>query len=143
MNQVLGELHIEDFCKDTAKILLLLYKNFPKKITLYVEDVCGPDEPDEFGLHSPRHTSCLGAMHWLAENGFITYSQTVRQEATEDVMLTQKAFVSLSSTTLLLSEASLQKDANFASQAAEIYYILGNKSSETLRSAMLRFISFN
>lgn len=93
----IDDLHIEDFCKDTAKILLALYKRFPQKSTLYVEDISGPDTPDEFGLHSPRHSACFNTLLWLAENDYLHFSDVVRQEALENVVLSHRAFTFLSS----------------------------------------------
>ncbi|HAN52622.1 MAG TPA: hypothetical protein DCQ75_06310, partial [Pseudomonas sp.] len=60
------DLQIDDFYKDAAGGLLALYQAFPRKIALYVEDLIGREEPDEFGLPSKRHQSCLGALLWLA-----------------------------------------------------------------------------
>jgi hypothetical protein len=59
------DVHIDDFFKDCAVILLHGFKYFPTKQVLYVEDICGPDEADEFGLHSPRHLAGFGAIIWL------------------------------------------------------------------------------
>jgi len=91
------DLHISDFNKDTARIILTLYRRFPVKTTLYVEDICGPDSPDEFGLHSPRHTACFSAILWLAEEKYLRYNQTIQQEAFDEVVLTQACFTHFSS----------------------------------------------
>lgn len=93
----MADLHIEDFYRDVAKIFLTLYASFPRKIILYVEDICGPDQPDEFGLHHPRFEAGFSAMVWLAEHGYINFQETVRQEALDQVVLSQKAFLLLSS----------------------------------------------
>ena len=92
----MSDIHIEDFYKDVAKILAQLYGCFPRKSTLYVEDIAGPDNPDEFGLHSERHQACFGTMVWLAESGYIDYGETVRQEALDQVCLSHKGFTLLS-----------------------------------------------
>lgn len=63
------DLQIDDFYKDAASGLLMLYQAFPRKLALYVEDLIGREEPDEFGLPSKRHQACLGALLWLAEEG--------------------------------------------------------------------------
>ena len=60
--------NIDDFYKDVAIIFLRLYATFPRKTILYVDEVCGADEPDEFGLHSERFLSGFSAMVWLAEH---------------------------------------------------------------------------
>lgn len=90
-------LNVDDFYKDAAIGLLQLMTVFPRKHTLFVEDIIGPDEPDEFGLHSPRHEACLSALLWLADEGYIRYVDTVRQEAIDQAVLTNKALVILQS----------------------------------------------
>lgn len=93
----MADLHIEDFYRDVAKIFLNLYALFPRKTILYVEDICGPDQPDEFGLHNPRFLAGFSAMVWLAEHGYIHFHETIRQEALDQAVLSQKAFLLLSS----------------------------------------------
>jgi len=92
----LADIHIEDFYKDTAIALVQLYSAFPRRVNLFVEDIAGTDDPDEFGLHSKRHMACFGALLWLAEEGFLRYVDTIRQEALDQAVLTQRAFVRLS-----------------------------------------------
>ncbi|AOS97553.1 hypothetical protein AUP74_02130 [Microbulbifer aggregans] len=92
---MLDDLHIHDFYRDAGRILLALFGSFPAPTTVYVEDIAGPDSPDEFGLHSPRHLACLGAMTWLRESGYIQFSQLVRQEAIEEAALTHHSFLLL------------------------------------------------
>ena len=91
------DLHIDDFYRDSAMILLRLYSSFPRKTILYVDDVCGPDTPDEFGLHSERHQACFSAMAWLAEAGYLAFSETIREEALDQAVLSQRGFLLLSS----------------------------------------------
>ncbi|MDX1695625.1 MAG: hypothetical protein R3208_17805 [Ketobacteraceae bacterium] len=91
----MADLHIIDFYKDTAQALVALHQSFPRKIELYVEDLIGPDHVDEFGLHSKRHESCLGAFFWLADEGYIRYYTTIRQEAVDQAVLSSKAVVLL------------------------------------------------
>ncbi len=93
----MAEIHVEEFYKDVAVALVQLYGAFPRRINLFVEDIAGPDEPDEFGLHSKRHMACFGALLWLAEEGLLRYVDTIRQEALDQAVLTHKAFVRLSS----------------------------------------------
>lgn len=92
---MLDDLHIHDFYRDAGRILLALFQQFPAPATIYVEDIAGPDTPDEFGLHSPRHLACLGAMTWLKECGYINFSQLVRQEAVEEAALSHRSFLLL------------------------------------------------
>jgi hypothetical protein len=92
----MADIHIEDFCKDSAKILIQLYNAFPRRTSVYVEDIAGDDNPDEYGLHSNRHMACFGAMLWLAEEGFIRYIDTIKQEALDQAVLSQRAMKLLS-----------------------------------------------
>ncbi|MBU2875381.1 hypothetical protein [Marinobacter salexigens] len=93
----MADIHIEEFYKDAAIALVQLYGAFPRRVNLFVEDIAGPDEPDEFGLHSKRHMACFGTLLWLAEEGFLRYVDTIRQEALDQAVLTQEAFIRLSS----------------------------------------------
>ena len=93
----MAELHVEEFHKDAAIALTQLYGAFPRRVNLFVEDIAGPDEPDEFGLHSKRHMACLGALLWLGEEGLLRYVDTIRQEALDQAVLTRAAFIRLSS----------------------------------------------
>ena len=101
----MSDLHIDDFYKDIAKILNHLYQSFPRKTTVYVEDIAGHDEPDEFGLHSNRHLACLGALIWLAEEGYIRFDSAIRQEAVDQAVLTGRTFTALSNIAPELSSA--------------------------------------
>jgi hypothetical protein len=92
----LADIHIEEFYKDTAIALVQLYGAFPRRVNLFVEDIAGQDDPDDFGLHSKRHMACFGALLWLAEEGFLRYVDTIRQEALDQAVLSHKAFVRLS-----------------------------------------------
>lgn len=92
----MADIHITDFYRDAAKALNIIYGSFPRLITVFVEDICGPDSPDEFGLHSPRHQACLATLLWLAAEGYIRYQGTIRQEAIDQVTLTHKGFTLLS-----------------------------------------------
>lgn len=93
----MADLHINDFYRDCALILLRLYSTFPRKTILYVDDVSGPDTPDEFGLHTERHQSCFSAMVWLAEAGYVSFDETIKEEALDQAVLSQKGFQLLSS----------------------------------------------
>lgn len=94
---MIDDIHIDDFCRDSALILLYLYRHFPRKATLYVEDIIGPEEQDEYGLHSVRHLSCLSTMIWMAEEGFIRYEDNIRQEALDQVVIAHATFLHLTS----------------------------------------------
>ena len=89
------DINVSDFFKDAASILNQLYKAFPRLATIYVEDISGPDELDEFGLHGARHLASFNAMLWLAEEGFIRFQDTIRQDAIEHAVLTGRCFTLL------------------------------------------------
>jgi len=89
------DLQIEDFYKDVAGGLLMLYQAFPRKTALYVEDLIGHEERDEFGLPSKRHQGCLGALLWLAEEGYVRFESTIQFQAIDQAVLTEKAFLRL------------------------------------------------
>jgi hypothetical protein len=91
----LADLHIDDFCRDAALILLHLYSAFPRRASVYVEDICGPDTPDDVGLHSDRHMGCLGAMLWLAEENYLRFEAMIYQDGIDQAVLTGKTFTLL------------------------------------------------
>ncbi|MBD9416313.1 hypothetical protein IB234_17265 [Pseudomonas sp. PDM16] len=90
------DLQIDEFYKDAAAGMLMLYQAFPRKMALYVEDLIGREEPDEFGLPSTRHQSCLSALLWLAEEGYIRFDSTIAYDALDQAVLTEKGFMRLS-----------------------------------------------
>lgn len=92
------DLHIDDFYRDAALGLATLYQAFPRKITLYLDDLVGVLPPDEVGLPHPRQQQCMSTLIWLASEGYIRYTNTVGYDALDQVELTEKAFVRLSST---------------------------------------------
>lgn len=86
------DVHLDDFYKDCAVILLTGFRFFPRPQTLFIEDISGPDEVDEFGLHSQRHQAAMGAVIWLKDEGFIRFSERFEQKSVDDFVLTSKAF---------------------------------------------------
>ena len=86
------DVHIDDFFSDTAVILLSGLQNFPAPQILFIEDVCGRDDTDEFGLHSPRHLAALGAIQWLRDENYVRFGVIDRQESVDDFVLTSKSF---------------------------------------------------
>lgn len=91
------DIHITEFYNDVARILISLYRSFPRQISMYVEDISGPDTPDEYGLHSERHLACFNTFLWLKEEGLIRYHDVERQTAFNHCVLTLDAFRWLSS----------------------------------------------
>lgn len=124
------DLHIDDFYRDVAAGLLMLYQAFPRKTALYVEDLIGREEPDEFGLPSKRHQSCLGALLWLAEEGYLRFETTIRFEALDQAVLSEKGFPRLSA-------AAPDAEEQLAALPAAIRRIRGNLANQ-LREALAR-----
>lgn len=135
----MSDLHINDFYKDAGKILLQLYKNFPKKATVLVEDIAGPDSPDDFGLASERHQACFGAMLWLAEAGYLQYAETIRQEAIDQAILTHKAFTLLTAS----CEADSPAKSNIHNLRLALKSGSSNQLEECLRSLLAQAQHFN
>lgn len=138
----MADIHIDDFYHDVAKIFLRLYAVFPVKTVLYVDDISGPDEPDEFGLHHPRYQACFSTMVWLAEQGYLQFSDTVRQDALDQAVLTRRAFLLLSSSSELDFSAPPPNDPppSVADQArsniAQLRAALKQNSSIALRQCV-------
>ncbi|MDF1642446.1 hypothetical protein [Thalassolituus oleivorans] len=86
------DVHIDEFFNDCTVALLMGLQSFPAAKTLFVEDIAGPDDMDEFGLHSARHIAALGALCWLKDEGFVRFGAMDRQESVDNFVLTSKAF---------------------------------------------------
>ncbi|GAA6153115.1 hypothetical protein [Pseudoteredinibacter isoporae] len=111
----MGDLHIDDFYRDSARILLQLYRHFPRRELIYTEDIAGPDTPDDFGLPSDRHQACFATMLWLAENDYLSYDSTIAQEALDQAVLNQRGFnllASLENQSEYLAEEASQEETN-------------------------------
>ena len=89
------DLHIEDFCHDIIKTLLRLYEAFPSKHSVYIDEIAGPMELDEYGLPSDRHQRCLGAMLWLQQENIILIDDVIPQQAIDQASLTLTSYRAL------------------------------------------------
>jgi hypothetical protein len=136
------DINIDDFFHDISVTLLSLYQQFPRKISLYIEDISGPDDMDEFGLHSNRYLSAIGAVTWLHEEGYIRYSNITHQESVEDCTLTQKAFVKLIRPTFETGTKSItnsiEKHQNTLAQ--RLHNALKEQSSISQRSLLEEYL---
>jgi len=86
------DIHITEFFNDSARILLSLYRSFPRQVSMYVEDISGIDTPDEYGMHSERHLSCFNTFMWLKEEGLLRFSDIERQIGFDHCVLTLEGF---------------------------------------------------
>jgi hypothetical protein len=133
----MADLHIDDFYKDVALILLRLYGVFPRRHLLFVDDICGFEEPDEFGLPSARSLGCFSAMVWLGEEGYLRFEAPIRQEALDQTVLTEKSFLLLSSRSELPISAADEPDpivppsvmAESSTHIAQLRRAIGSNSS--------------
>lgn len=140
----MADIHIDDFCHDTLRVLLQLYGAFPRRQAVYVEDVSGPDEPDEVGLHSARHMACLGAMLWLAEEGYIRYEATIYQDGIDQAVLTNRTFVLMTAMSdLRLGEPEAKLPPSVAREkltvAQQMRNALRSRSSDQI-TAIMRYL---
>ncbi len=92
------DIHIEEFFIDSFAVLSQLYQSFPTARPVFVEDIAGPDDPDEYGVHSKRFQACFGAMLWLEKEGYLRFETTIRQEAIDQACLTTKGLMLLART---------------------------------------------
>ena len=105
----MADINIENFYKHIARILSILYTAFPSKTPLYVDDVAGVDDPDEYGLHSPDYTAGFFAMLWLADEQYIRYVDTIRQDGVDQAVLTHKAFLKLTQVSEPIYQATIDQ----------------------------------
>lgn len=91
----MASLQIDEFYRDAATILVSLFDVFPRPVAIYAEDIAGPDQPDEYGVHSKRYQACFAAMLWLGEEGYIRYEDVIRQDAVDQAVLTARCFSAL------------------------------------------------
>lgn len=146
----MSDLNIDDFCKDAARALLALYQVFPRPHSLFVEDLCGPDRVDEFGMHSARHLACFSAVLWLAEEGYLRYADTIRQEAVDQAVLTGRAFSRLSAPApgpsfddhpAPAADLPATVRAELGSRASRLRWALEQRASSRIRDAVLELLS--
>ncbi len=121
----MSDLNIVDFRRDAAITLLRLYNNFPIPHTLFIEDVCGESDEDEFGLISRRHESCLATMLWLSDEGFLQFKALINDKGIEQASLS-----------LLGIELLLGADTEGTSRIESLRQGLASKSSTKLETAI-------
>jgi hypothetical protein len=140
------DLNVDDFFKDAARTLVFLFTSFPTPTTVFVEDISGPDEPDEYGVHSKRYLATLGTLQWLAEEGYLRYTDLVQTEAIDQAVLTARCFgVLCASEQKPEQQTEVTEDDDVpnsvrAERSTNIHLlrrILKSRSSNHLRQAML------
>jgi len=137
------DINVDDFFKDAARVLVTLYGVFPRRHTLFVDDIYAPEEPDEFGLHSERYQACFGTLLWLGEEHYLRFAEAIRTEAIDQAILTGRAFTLLSSPAGAVEDATLPELVRIehSTHLFRIKSALKNRSSIELRQAMLAFMT--
>ena len=147
-----SDLHIDDFNKDAARVLVFLYNYFPRKMEVYIEDVSGLDDVDDYGLHTERHLACMSTIIWLAEEGLIRYESLFKQETFNQSVLTKRSYTLLSNIIQNKLEEDLKSQGtenilplsitrNRNTRIATMKQALKDKSSEQLKNVITDFIS--
>lgn len=141
------DLHIDDFYRDAALGLIMLYQSFPRPVTLYLDDMVGVLPPDEVGLPHPRQQHCLSTLLWLASEGYIRHLGTLGHEALDQAELSEKAFVRLAGTQHPfageLADVPTSIRRAQGSLAHQLRRHLGSRDSEALISAMQHFFAID
>ena len=124
------DLQIDDFYHDASRALLSLYRAFPRKSTLYIDELIGYQEPDEYGLPTVRHQSCLGTLLWLGEEGYLRHAGTIRFEAVDQAVLSEKGFLRL---TARIASPTLES-SGLPPSVLRVRCTLASQLQEALRS---------
>ncbi len=95
----MNDIYIEDFHRDVAITMIRLYSSFPRPAAIYVDEIAGIDDPDEFGVQSERHQRCLGSLIWLGEEGLIRYRDMIGIEGIDAAVLSLRGFRALHDST--------------------------------------------
>ena len=140
------DINVDDFLKDAAKTLVSLYGVFPRRHTVFVDDIYAIEEPDEFGLHSDRYQACFGALLWLGEENYLRFADSIRDEAIDQAILTGRCFTLLTSPSkaaLATLEPELPEliRMEHSTYIHQIKSALNNRSSIELRTAMMALMT--
>ena len=133
----MSDLHIDEFYQDVARTLVSLFDVFPRPVTIYAEDIAGPDEPDEYGVHSRRYQACFATLMWLAEEGYLRYTETIKQDALDQVVLSARCFAELLKPAVDLDDTSLPQSEQ--RRRSSLLYQLRDAGAqgETMRTSEL------
>ncbi len=144
------DVHIDDFYKDISVILLTLFRNFPCKANLYVDDLTGPAVLDEFGLQDRRFRSALSAMSWLAEEGYIRHSGDYNPDGLDQAVLSERAFKQLTRTVTIAKTSNDTTPNNTEEEQQQIENIgsiieqaIHDRSSIKIKQACRLFFNQN
>ena len=122
------DIHITEFYNDSGRIFHRLYSNFPRHITLWVDEISGLDKLDEYGMHSERHLACFSTIIWLKDEGYLRFEDIDKQQAFNHIQLTEKGYLALTG----IQQTSREEDRPIDM----IRLALHEKSSEIMESAV-------
>jgi hypothetical protein len=111
---------------------------------VFVEDISGLEEPDEFGMHGDRHLGCFAALLWLGEEGFVRFEETIKQDAIDQATLTSRCFTLLSRPLEVLDPSSDLPGSVQIERSSMIFRLrtaLRARSSPELRATMLTLMT--
>lgn len=89
------DIHITEFYNDVGRILNFLYLQFPRPITLWTDDISGPDTTDEFGMHSERYLASYATVVWLKDENYLRFDDVDKKDAFNHCCLTEQGFQAL------------------------------------------------
>ncbi|MEM9621137.1 MAG: hypothetical protein AAF993_05775 [Pseudomonadota bacterium] len=138
------DIHVDEFFADAGKILVNLFRVFPRPVTLFAEDICGADTPDEYGVHSQRFQACFAAMLWLGEEGYLRYQDTIKSDAIDQAVLTGKCFTALLAQSGTNAGAEVNAGTLQARESSLIYQLsqaLNSKSSTSIARAFIPLLN--
>jgi len=137
------DIHIEEFFLDSARILKQIYQSFPRPVSVFVEDISGDDQPDEYGLHSDRHQATFGTMLWLEKENYLRFEDTIRQEAIDQATLTARGLALLATAchddfllTLVATVSGQARSLQAKPNIVVIDFLIKNGTSSQLAIAM-------
>ena len=138
----MNSLHIDEFYHDCGKALIQLFNAFPRLITVYVDDLiprsateCGTDE---YGIPTRRHQACFDTLLWLADEGYIRYQSRIQQSALDQVVLTEKSFLRL--TSLIVEDNNNVKMKRPINQAYLLHQAIKSGHTEVINKAVIEFL---
>lgn len=89
------DIHITEFYNDTGRIFNRLYAQFPRQITLWTDEICGPDNADEYGMNSERYLAGYATVIWLQDEGYLRFEDIDKKDAFNQCCLTEAGYQAL------------------------------------------------
>ena len=136
----MADIHIDEFYHDCCKALSQLFNTFPRLTTLYVDDLISNSGTDEYGIPTRRHKACFDSLLWLADEGYIRYQDRIRQDALDQVVLTEKSFLRLSLPITLTNNNNNQNCLKHPVLAWQLRQAINSGSTLAINHAVSAFL---